>query len=895
MDTGPHTFLALADGVSVVLNPPNEPHPPPKPAGTYATATQADDSGRPAITVFFPQMWHTSNSDVDPLASRLKHLTLLGESRPIEPKASFCNTCRQLSDWIALCVRGRQWTKFGSVIRTVDNDQVTLSNVFVMGYVDDILRTPECSLCQLVSTALEEAFGDQFNIPLSYETPKGSFRQECALHCYKLVRGGQELDLSIALSSSDSVVLPMSLHMGMKEIGLKYLPRIKLLADDLPKLPNLTPYAMEAAKRIHPGQADIIGALDAFNNCKAEHGAICEAKRSSPKYTETGPASKAAITGPDNIPDMLLVDVQTMCVVTAPIGCLYFTLSYVWGKEPFLKLTRENYSLLTMNEGLANGNLPQTFVDAIHITRLFGERYLWIDALCIMQDDEARKQQQILSMDAIYEGSNLTIIAADGESPSQGLSGLAHRARDTKQTVKDIGGLRFAVMSPPLMNLLESSQWNNRGWTYQEAMLSKRILLFTHRQLYYHCNLASFSEDMHFVPGYKRRKEGVADIENHPLYQASHMHSLRDRREFRLEQHWFSYGPLVEDFSPKQFSHESDVLKAIVGILRTMTDTRMEKYVCGVPTSIFEWALLWQPLGPIKRRSCASTGYPFPSWSWIGWVGDLRMPHYWYHPGSIFPVIDSWIFLCPSPGAARSAGVQSEDVSSSATEYTKDEVHRYLLPYRPQTTPIKQAMPFRPTHWQIWDKIPKALNSNNAYFRDDTNRFLDRITRHTGNVEAVYPLIESGVLDFMTTGTSFFVDKEPLTYTYKGFRFEKTACYRILQDDTWVGTVHLPRETAADWLKQPRTEAEFILISETYWNFEEPPRKKVEPGLDYGQWTFDTAKFEHTDIAGRKVIMENVMWIRRQPDRLAYRVCTGQIHMTAWKQAKLRKMRIMLA
>ena len=65
-----------------------------------------------------------------------------------------------------------------------------------------------------------------------------------------------------------------------------------------------------------------------------------------------------------------------------------------------------------MSAPLLDAPLPRTIRDAIHLTQLLGEKYLWIDALCIKQDDAEFKTARILEMDQIYTASALTIIAA---------------------------------------------------------------------------------------------------------------------------------------------------------------------------------------------------------------------------------------------------------------------------------------------------------------------------------------------------------------------------------------------------------------------------------------------------------------------------------------------------
>ncbi|GFF87147.1 hypothetical protein IFM53868_05052 [Aspergillus udagawae] len=105
-------------------------------------------------------------------------------------------------------------------------------------------------------------------------------------------------------------------------------------------------------------------------------------------------------------------------VETKNLRGLYATLSYCWGNADFPTLTSSNYAQLT--EGLDEETLPPTIRDAIATTRASSIPYLWIDALCIIQDSEMDKAKEIARMKEIYASSALTIVAAAAESVSKG-------------------------------------------------------------------------------------------------------------------------------------------------------------------------------------------------------------------------------------------------------------------------------------------------------------------------------------------------------------------------------------------------------------------------------------------------------------------------------------------
>ena len=93
----------------------------------------------------------------------------------------------------------------------------------------------------------------------------------------------------------------------------------------------------------------------------------------------------------------------------------WVALSYCWGGEPSMKLTKDNIGQL--KQGIPLDRFDATIRDAILVTRALGLTYLWIDALCISQDHDSRDwTEQSSKMDVIYGNSTLTIVAANSSS-----------------------------------------------------------------------------------------------------------------------------------------------------------------------------------------------------------------------------------------------------------------------------------------------------------------------------------------------------------------------------------------------------------------------------------------------------------------------------------------------
>lgn len=77
----------------------------------------------------------------------------------------------------------------------------------------------------------------------------------------------------------------------------------------------------------------------------------------------------------------------------------YATLSHCLGKERFLTLLTNNIN--TLIEKVPEAALSMTFIDAIHVAREVGLSYIWIDSLCIVQDDNEDWIREAATMSSI--------------------------------------------------------------------------------------------------------------------------------------------------------------------------------------------------------------------------------------------------------------------------------------------------------------------------------------------------------------------------------------------------------------------------------------------------------------------------------------------------------------
>ncbi|KAF4426390.1 hypothetical protein CFRS1_v009752 [Colletotrichum fructicola] len=267
--------------------------------------------------------------------------------------------------------------------------------------------------------------------------------------------------------------------------------------------------------------------------------------------------------------------------------------SYVWGTDETAYTTlTDNVMLHRMHGGLEDVllRLPKAIQDAIDLVRRLGFKYMWIDRLCIVQNSSRSWKLNAFNMDLIYGNAALTICAADGDA-SIGLRAMRPSTRNTKQYKRMINPhLELMVTRPPEI-YIRSSEWNERAWTFQERLLSRRCLIFTNGRVYFQCRSTGMSED---IFGDQKGAGWSLDLVDAPMQ----MFRQLDDRAF-----WV-YMKCVELYTERKLTQAKDIQAAF-----------------SVPTLI--WLFFGNPLD-------------FPSWSWTGWIGETK-----YHDDLIGGALDN--------------------------------------------------------------------------------------------------------------------------------------------------------------------------------------------------------------------------------------------------------------
>ena len=191
-----------------------------------------------------------------------------------------------------------------------------------------------------------------------------------------------------------------------------------------------------------------------IEGCKTEHGTIHDKSYFQPSDTGL------------NIPNFVIIDVERKCLTVLGEGEEYVALSYVWGTTNRVTTTKANVEIFSRENAFEKVSLPKTIQESLDLVGRLGYRYLWVDALCIVQDDESSKVELINNMDRVYAESAVTIVAASGWHADAGLSGYQRSSRDSSDTVTEwiAPDLQLGVLPHLHLGFMDSDH-AKRGWT----------------------------------------------------------------------------------------------------------------------------------------------------------------------------------------------------------------------------------------------------------------------------------------------------------------------------------------------------------------------------------------------------------------------------------------------
>jgi hypothetical protein len=288
--------------------------------------------------------------------------------------------------------------------------------------------------------------------------------------------------------------------------------------------------------------------------------------------------------------------------------------------------------------------------DAVRVCRALSIRYLWIDALCIIQDpiDPSDWERESGMVGKVYQSAYFTICTLSAANCHQSFldrsqhtfdfqfqSSLYPPARGT-YTLHSAGLARVTIadIHDNLLSDYVNSSWHERGWVFQEEKFSERKILFGKLMVYFECSQHQLSEN------------------GEPIMTTGKAWSVTRFANLNPDHVYSTFGEELQIYSNRHLSCESDRLPALAGLAQFVSSTTGGQYLAGLWKEDLHRGLLWNTQ---QKQSLADllgslrSSRP-PSWSWVSRVGyfEFGLPYanFWrirYRPE--YSDIDAWTIL----------------------------------------------------------------------------------------------------------------------------------------------------------------------------------------------------------------------------------------------------------
>jgi hypothetical protein len=348
----------------------------------------------------------------------------------------------------------------------------------------------------------------------------------------------------------------------------------------------------------------------------------------------------------------------------------YIALSYCWGTAGFFKTTSKNID--DLRNSIELESMPVVIQDAVKVARELNIRYLWIDALCIIQDSTEDWAKESLKMGKIYQNAYLTIVASSSTGVTESflrerpvVSSLKLPFQSPNMEAPGFINLRHYSNHPSVQNnpglpdisRVSREHWqqpiHDRAWTLQERFMSTRVVFFDPTQLLFECRCTrrfeGYIENVDLegrdYPGQlstgRRGNDNFADNlsksrlqsawTRETVYNPNPLMYADKYAQVEFNEHW---NRVLIDFGLRHLTYSSDALFALSAVAKKFGADLGDIYLAGIWMNDFRkgllWNMRWSQESPSPRvapymssilealpehqRAIASSG---PSWSWV--------------------------------------------------------------------------------------------------------------------------------------------------------------------------------------------------------------------------------------------------------------------------------------
>lgn len=296
----------------------------------------------------------------------------------------------------------------------------------------------------------------------------------------------------------------------------------------------------------------------------------------------------------------------------------YVALSHCWGKEEFIKTEKSTFQ--SHKKCIELQSMPQNFKDAIHVCRALGYKYLWIDSLCIIQDDEQDWVEQSDLMEGIYHNADLVIAATCAPNAMSGFlteSRPSYREGTVSISLQDTDNPTtfWYRLIPP--HRCREGPLDDRGWAFQERLRARRYLSFGSREMTWLCQTSTHCECEGAEVAGAQWKNRERSLELFLPY----------RTEKELHKSWRR--EIVTLYTQRVLGRPSDKLIALSAIATWFEEKLSGTYLAGLWERDLVLDLLWSteiPSRRVKYKRELGQYYTAPTWSWAACEGWTYYP-----------------------------------------------------------------------------------------------------------------------------------------------------------------------------------------------------------------------------------------------------------------------------
>ena len=339
-------------------------------------------------------------------------------------------------------------------------------------------------------------------------------------------------------------------------------------------------------------------------------------------------------------PDTLRLD----CSTTRDRPLRYVALSHRWGsKKQHPRFCTYNHNIEHFKKGIDFQSLPKTFQDAVKVTKGLGIRFLWIDSLCIIQEDPEDWKAECQRMEDVFSAAYCTIAASCASGTTDGF--LKPRPKrhcvviDTQWCDKP-SRIYICEALDNFRSDVEQGELSKRGWVYQERALSRRTIHFTEKQVYWECGEGVRCETLTKMFKYVTfsDNESCSGTAPCPNLNQVELTCISRRAAFIADpdfpQSTLQYYQgmkikffenLYEQYSKLEFTEKTDKSTGIMGLEKRLVSTYNTQGHYGILDRFLGRSLLWGrvPNAMDMERITYPDDQKVPSWSWMAVDGAM--------------------------------------------------------------------------------------------------------------------------------------------------------------------------------------------------------------------------------------------------------------------------------